>query len=295
MNAIANTETMSPATVEQVLGTGNLANLSPAQRVELMLSVCRSRGLNPLTRPFRFLSFQGQVVMYATRDCGDQLRKIDGVNVEIAHKGIEDDLYVVEVRATDKTGRHDTDLGAVQIGALKGEARANAIMRAITKAKRRVTLSISGLGLLDETEALGLPGAKPLDDDVIEGKAEPSERDRINESVPLRAATAPMPRGERVTEAAEPAERTDAAWQTWLDKLRAACAVLQHRSEVVEVAERRSVADALATSPGWVKSEISAILAENYRRFGAEPEPTAPEWPGDDEVAIAGEEKVGAG
>jgi hypothetical protein len=120
-------------------------------------------------------------------------------------------------------------------------------------------------------------------------------RAAINRDIPLRAAAAPMPRGDRVTEATEPAERTDAAWQVWLDKLRAACAVLQHRSEVVEVAERRSVADALATSPGWVKSEISAILAENYKRFGAEPEAAAPEWPGDDEVEIAGAEKMAAG
>jgi hypothetical protein len=123
-----------------------------------------------------------------------------------------------------------------------------------------------------------------------------SRRDQINAETPLRAAAAPMPRGDRVTEpTTEPAERTDAAWQTWLDKLRAACAVLQHRTEVVEVAERRSVADALATSPAWVRSEISAILAENYKRFGAEPEAAAPEWPGDDEVAIAGAEKVASG
>jgi hypothetical protein len=121
-------------------------------------------------------------------------------------------------------------------------------------------------------------------------------RAAINRDVPLRAAAAPMPRGDRVTEApTEPTERTDAAWQTWLDKLRAACAVLQHRTEVVEVAERRSVADALATAPAWVRSEISAILAENYKRFGAEPEAAAPEWPGDDEVAVIGEEKVMAG
>jgi len=32
-------------------------------------------------------------------------------------------------------------------GALKGEARANAFLKAVTKAKRRVTLSICGLGL----------------------------------------------------------------------------------------------------------------------------------------------------
>jgi hypothetical protein len=61
----------------------------------------------------------------------------------------------------------------VLIGKLQGEARANAVMKAITKAKRRVTLSICGLGLMDESEALTLPGARAIDDDdVIEAVAE---------------------------------------------------------------------------------------------------------------------------
>ncbi len=37
------------------------------------------------------------------------------------------------------------------------------MMRAITKAKRRATLSICGLGLLDESELDGIPEARPLD------------------------------------------------------------------------------------------------------------------------------------
>jgi hypothetical protein len=36
---------------------------------------------------------------------------------------------------------------------------ANALMKAETKSKRRVTLSICGLGFLDETEADSIPGA----------------------------------------------------------------------------------------------------------------------------------------
>jgi len=40
----------------------------------------------------------------------------------------------------------------------KAKEVANAIMKAITKAKRRVTLSICGLGMLDETEVESLPG-----------------------------------------------------------------------------------------------------------------------------------------
>jgi hypothetical protein len=48
-------------------------------------------------------------------------------------------------------------IGVKAIATLKGEARANAMMTAETKGKRRVTLSICGLGVLDETEVADLP------------------------------------------------------------------------------------------------------------------------------------------
>ncbi|HEY2418841.1 MAG TPA: hypothetical protein VGH84_13035, partial [Steroidobacteraceae bacterium] len=118
-----------------------------------------------------------------------------------------------------------------------------------------------------------------------------------------RAAAAPMPRAARVAERAAayeappqappkspaPVERTDAQWRVWLDKLRDACATLYHRSEVVQVAERPSVADALATGPAWVRDEVSLILAENYKRFADEVTDELPE------VEIAGERNVMAG
>jgi hypothetical protein len=58
----------------------------------------------------------------------------------------------VHVRAKDKTGRSDEDFGVVAFKGGGNEIAANLIMKAVTKAKRRVTLSISGLGFLDETE-----------------------------------------------------------------------------------------------------------------------------------------------
>ena len=45
-------------------------------------------------------------------------------------------------------------MGVVSITGLKGENLANAMMKAETKAKRRATLSICGLGWMDEVEAL---------------------------------------------------------------------------------------------------------------------------------------------
>jgi hypothetical protein len=89
---------------------------------------------------------------------------------------------------------------------------------------------------------------------------------------PIRAAAATTPRAPRVAEKTEAPQRTEEAWRVWVDKLRQACAVLYSRQEVVEIGERASVTDAIATGPGWVRAEVSKILAENYARFPDEPE-----------------------
>jgi len=163
MNALTRTApNASAAIMEKVLAEGRLEDLTPAERVAYYNAVCESRGLNPLTRPFEFVKLSGKLVMYARRDCADQLRRLDNITVEVVSKGVEDGLYVVHVRARTPDGRVDEDFGAVAIGDLKGEPRANAILKAITKAKRRVTLSICGLGMLDETEVESIPGAEPI-------------------------------------------------------------------------------------------------------------------------------------
>jgi len=61
-------------------------------------------------------------------------------------------LYIVTAYVEDGKGRQDASTGAVCIKNLKGDDLANAIMKAETKAKRRATLSICGLGILDESE-----------------------------------------------------------------------------------------------------------------------------------------------
>jgi hypothetical protein len=143
--------------IESVVTKGDLAKLSPQERTRYYVEVCRSVGLNPFTRPFEYIILNGKLILYARRDAADQLRKINGVSIEVVSRKIEDELVVVHVRASDKTGRTDEDFGAVTIAHLTGEARANAILKAITKAKRRVTLSISGLGFIDETEVDDMP------------------------------------------------------------------------------------------------------------------------------------------
>lgn len=147
--------------VDDVIARGDLSKLSPEDRVVHYHNVCKSLGLNPYTQPFQYITLNGKLQLYARRDAADQLRKINGINIEVVDRSVHNDLLTVHVRATDKTGRRDEDFGVVAIGGLKGEAAANAFLKCITKAKRRVTLSISGLGFSDETEMDDVPGAEP--------------------------------------------------------------------------------------------------------------------------------------
>jgi hypothetical protein len=138
--------------MEKVIMGGDLADLNAAQRAEYYTAVCRSLGLNPLTQPFAFLTLNGKLRLYALRDCADQLRRLHGISIYITNRERMGDIYIVTARAKDRTGREDESTVAVPLGNLKGDALANALMKAETKAKRRVTLSIAGLGWADELE-----------------------------------------------------------------------------------------------------------------------------------------------
>jgi hypothetical protein len=148
--------------IERVVIAGDLSKLAPAERVDYYRRTCESLGLNPLTKPFDYINLNGKLTLYARRDCTDQLRKIHRISVSIAARELSGDVYIVTARATTPDYRADESIGAVNIKGLSGEALANAYMKCETKAKRRVTLSIVGLGWLDETEVSTVPDARPV-------------------------------------------------------------------------------------------------------------------------------------
>ncbi len=150
---VAERVTETPAALmEKVIIGGDLAKLQPEERLRYYADVCRSVGLNPLTKPFEYIALNGKLTLYAKRDCTDQLRAIHGVSCQITGRDLVGDIYVVTAKAKDKRGREDESTGAVNLKGKNGDDLANAYMKAETKAKRRVTLSICGLGLLDESE-----------------------------------------------------------------------------------------------------------------------------------------------
>lgn len=167
---VVQNETVPAYVIESVAIGGDLSKLTPEGRVNYYQAVCKSLGLNPLTQPFNYLSLNGKLVLYAKRDCTEQLRKIHGVSIEIKNRATEEGVYIVTAVASLPDGRVDESTGAVSIDKLSGDARANALMKAETKAKRRVTLSICGLGMLDETEVTTIPNAEFVEVDAKTGE-----------------------------------------------------------------------------------------------------------------------------
>lgn len=157
--SLATVQESAGTVMEQVITKGDLKDLTPAQRAKYYVEVCTSMGLNPLTKPFDYLTLNGKLTLYATKAATDQLRGLRSVSVWIESREQIDDLYIVTAAAQSADGRRDSDIGAVTTKGLAGEALANAMMKATTKAKRRVTLSLCGLGWLDESEVDSIPSA----------------------------------------------------------------------------------------------------------------------------------------
>ena len=147
------------AALEAYIAAGDIGRLNPDQRIALYRSVCQSLGLNELTQPFQYLNLSGKTVLYATKSCTEQLRQLHGVSVIEMRQERVDDCLIVTVSVRDRTGREDIATGAVSLAGLKGEALSNAFMKAETKAKRRATLSVCGLAVLDESETDSIAGA----------------------------------------------------------------------------------------------------------------------------------------
>lgn len=145
--------------MERVFISGDLSRLTPEERTRYYMQTCESIGVNPLTKPFDYVTLNGKMQLYALKACTDQLRGNRNLSVAVKEKLVANDILTVTVEVTDPSGRRDEDYGAVNIKGLQGDALANATMKALTKAKRRATLSFCGLGMLDETELETIPAS----------------------------------------------------------------------------------------------------------------------------------------
>jgi len=149
--------------LEKVVIENDLSQLTPKERVNYYNATCESLNLNPYTRPFQYLKLDGKLTLYATKDASEQLTR--NYQVSLEKKGTEDfeGVRIITYRATDPSGRFVDATGVVPIAGVKGTALANALMKAETKAARRATLRLVGLGWLDETETETIKDAMRVD------------------------------------------------------------------------------------------------------------------------------------
>jgi hypothetical protein len=141
-----------PQAIEAALANGDISKLSIENRIAYYNERCRRAGLDALARPFEFIYLNNKLTLYALKGATDQLAGIHSLSSTILSREMVGDLYEVLARVSFPTGRSCENLGAVPIAGLKGDNLANAKMKCITKAIRRATLALCGLGMLDETE-----------------------------------------------------------------------------------------------------------------------------------------------
>ena len=93
--------------------------------------------------------------------------------------------YIIKAEAQKEFRSVASATGAVSLAGLSGEAKANAFMKAETKACRRATLRLIGLGWLDESETASIPGAQHVDvnaetGEIVEGQERPALRSGVD-------------------------------------------------------------------------------------------------------------------
>ncbi len=179
--------------IEDLVLNNDISSLTPIQKVSYYRQFCAALGLNPLTQPFKILVFEGKEALYATKDATEQLRKINAVSITDIKTTELRGVIIVTATGHDNNGRSDSATGVVPLEeeekiwqdgvngakgkyiktgkmiAVIGKDLANAIMKAETKAKRRLTLSLCGLGITDESEIETMQGAqtKTIEEDFL--------------------------------------------------------------------------------------------------------------------------------
>ena len=236
--------------MESVIVAGDLAQLSPAERVSYYMKVCESVGLNPLSKPFDYIKLNGKLTLYALKTTTDQLRQIHGVSIVSTEKELLGEVYLVTAHARTSDGREDSDIGAVTVKGLQGENLANAYMKALTKAKRRVTLSICGLGWLDETEVGSIPTAQAAEVDVRTGEIKSAQPIQQTRTVDVTREVA-QAAGVQPQQAAPARSEALIAWEEKIGKV---------GTRLTELGLRDQARAVMGQHPNW-KTDIAAASA----------------------------------
>lgn len=185
MNAKQNKERIDIKKLLGVFGAnGSLHHLDNSGLVAFRAKLCNYIGLNPYTLPFRFYSNSaGEIFLYATKDACAQLRELKGISVTHTTDYLRDEFLktiTIKITGMNKKGRSSIATGSVSYeNALPGDIH-NYIMWAETKALRRLTLDLSGLGVLADVEVKDMQDVTALNvipEEKEEGDVDVVQRD----------------------------------------------------------------------------------------------------------------------
>jgi len=258
--------------VESIVMRGDISALSTEERARYYVQMCESLGLNPASQPLAALTLNGKQILYPTRGATDQLAATHRITREIVDGPRLMDLNGTKLvyavcRATHPNGRQETATATVPF-----TDPVNVLMKCETKAKRRATLSILGLGMLDESEIETIPAAKKAPaPEVTQSQIATAQGTAANEPVDAEVETEEESPTETVLRALEGALAQDSAptttalvallWLAFVPKFREA--VAGDVDELAIVQERASgiVRDHLKKIAGhW--SHYLAIVRE---------------------------------
>ena len=156
-----------PSLLEEILADAQAAgkdtsSLSRDDRSALLVGLARKLGLNPLSGAVMFLKTNGRETLYVTKQGTDQIAAREKLKRETT-KGPEiitmegKKVVFCQVRASHPDGRSEVSTATLLLADV-----VNDLMKCETKAKRRATLSVCGLGLLAEDEIETIPGAQSV-------------------------------------------------------------------------------------------------------------------------------------
>ena len=195
--------------------------MTAEERAGYVATLCRALRLNPLTRPAQFINLSGKEVLYLTRTATDQLAAMHSLNRKTVDGPRVVDICgtkvgVCTVEVSLPSGRSETATAT-----LPAADFVNLYMKLETKAKRRGTLSILGLGVLGEDEIETIPGAQRST--INETPTTPTQEPPQRPANPLGdlGIEAPASRPQIATETPAPADDAQPvpAWRAALDAL----------------------------------------------------------------------------
>lgn len=275
--------------VYSVVTKGDISQLDADARTRYYVQMCESLGLSAAAQPFAVLKLNGKEILYPTRGATDQLAAIHRLNREIIDGpkvidvGGSKIVYAV-CKVTHPNGRVETSTGMVPLPS-GADNICNAFLKTETKARRRGTLSILGLGMLDESELDTIPASAKGEVGPVDVRAPREERadNTLSPHTPSHVDEAPAlhPVVQDIHDALLAVKTPHEVVCVWVDRDAKLFGLAQEDSRVVSDAERQCVqklvviasdankATSESSAKAWLKE---ACVKERARRKGPPPD-----------------------